>query len=276
MIKSSAAKILAALALTLAAGATAFAQFSPDSPAGFDTSVIRLFNGINAFTAAADVQMVDTNRQEMGRMPMTFALRDGKLRIDMDLMQMKGRNIEPRAVAWLQQVGLDRLAVIMRPDRKRVYIAFPRAKSYVDRQMSDADLEATGKNAQLRTTPLGNETLDGHSCAKNKLTLVKSKGAPPLEAFTWNAADLKGFPVQITMPAKEGTAIIRFSKVQLARPDAPQFEAPAGFAKFSGADALMLSISLKQSMAQKTAPSRPAPKAATKTQPNPPANPAKK
>ena len=49
---------------------------------------------------------------------------------------------------------------------------------------------------------------------KNKV-VVKNDQGPVLEAVTWNAADLKDFPLQIEMKEKGNTVRMRFTQVQL-------------------------------------------------------------
>ena len=50
-----------------------------------------------------------------------------------------------------------------------------------------------------------------------------------LEAVTWNAADLKDFPLQIEMKEKDNTVRMRFTQVRFVKPDAKQFDLPATY-----------------------------------------------
>ena len=58
---------------------------------------------------------------------------------------------------------------------------------------------------------MGNETIAGHACVKNK-AVVKNGQAPVFEAVTWNAADLKDFPLQIEIRDKRSTVRMLFTQ----------------------------------------------------------------
>ena len=63
---------------------------------------------------------------------------------------------------------------------------------------------------------------------KNQV-IVKRRQRAGLEAVTWNAADLKDFPLQIEMKQKANTVRMHFTQVQFVKPDAKQFELPANY-----------------------------------------------
>ena len=50
-----------------------------------------------------------------------------------------------------------------------------------------------------------------------------------LQATTWNATDLKDFPIQIEMKESGNSTIMHFMNVKLVTPDPQLFEIPAGF-----------------------------------------------
>jgi hypothetical protein len=63
---------------------------------------------------------------------------------------------------------------------------------------------------------------------KNTVVVKDAKG-PVLQAVTWNAADLKDFPLQIEMKEKVNTVRMRFTQLRFAKPDPKQFEVPAAY-----------------------------------------------
>jgi hypothetical protein len=63
---------------------------------------------------------------------------------------------------------------------------------------------------------------------KNKVTIRNDKGAV-LEAITWNAADLKDFPLQIEMKEKGNTVRMHFTQLQFTKPDPQQFDVPPAY-----------------------------------------------
>ena len=103
---------------------------------------------------------------------------------------------------------------------------------YLTLPMKPEELEAVGKSS-VKTEVLGRETLDGHACVKNKIIITPPKGEP--QTFTvWNATDLKDFPIQTLTRQDTDTVITRYTNVQLLKPDAKQFEPPAGFEEYKG------------------------------------------
>ena len=63
---------------------------------------------------------------------------------------------------------------------------------------------------------------------KNKVVVKSGKG-PVLEAVTWNATDLKDFPIQIEMKEKDSTVRMHFTNVRFVKPDAEAVRVPAAY-----------------------------------------------
>jgi Domain of unknown function (DUF4412) len=243
--------MLAALGLgaLLAGPRAAFGQ-APGQLGGANTmnaAMLKLFGSNTAFTAKADVHVVDKAKQQTD-MPMVFALLDGKTRMETDLGQIKSTAAVPALVPTLKRLGMDQMIVISRPDKKIILNIYPRAKAYAEIAVSREESDAADKNYKLEKTPQGKETIDGHACQKNKVTLTDDKGET-LEAVVWNAADLKDFPVQMQMDLAGGTVQMKFKDVKLAKPDAKQFEAPAGLTRYDSAEAILDALTKTQSSA---------------------------
>jgi hypothetical protein len=220
-----------------------------------NAALSQLFGTNTAFTAKADLQVLDPSGQEAMRSPLTFAFLSGRMRLDIDMSQLKGKAVQPGMIAALKMGGLDRVATIVRPDSKSAFLVFNGAKSYVATALSGPDAEAGEKNLQVQKSPLGKETVAGRACTKNKVMVRNAKGATLLEATTWNAAEMKDFPVQIAVHAKDGTTTIRFNQVQMAKPSVTQFDPPAGYKKFASMEDLMIGASQKINAEKKPAPS---------------------
>jgi len=78
--------------------------------------------------------------------------------------------------------------------------------------------------------------IDGHACVKNQAVVRSPKGTVLLQATTWNATDLKDFPIQIEMKDNGNSTILHFMNVNLVKPDPKLFDIPAGY-KEEGAPA---------------------------------------
>jgi len=243
-----------ALALPLLCGGGVMAQMpGAGGPAGLDTAMLKLFGDIKAFSAKAQVRILDDSQQEVISMPMDFAMLDGNVRIDMDLTQAKGSSMPAGAADSLKQFGMAQLSSITRRDKKLTYVAYPGPKMLLSMPLPTE--ATTNSEAKMEKTAQGKEDLDGHPCVKNKVVFRDDSGKS-LEALAWYATDdLKDFPLQIQTKEKENTSIVRFSQVKLAKPDAKQFDPPAGYTQYSNQQELMQAIMIK--MGQETPPKSP-------------------
>jgi hypothetical protein len=215
------------LPVVFLASFTAWAQM----PGGANSAMVKLFGDNATFTARAEIQVAGTNRVIWFRMPGTFSAAGNNLRVEVDLGQIQSRAVGQAEVAHLRQLGMDRVTSVVRPDKKATYIIYPNARSYVTMPLASEDTQiATQK---LEKKPLGRETVDGHACVKNYSTVKTLKGAVLLQAVTWNAADLKDFPVQIQTQENGNTTLMHFQQISLAKPAPALFEPPAGYKQFS-------------------------------------------
>jgi hypothetical protein len=218
-----------ALAVLLLAGQAVLAQIpSASSRTGLNAAFVKLFGSAGSFSAKVNTRVLDPSQKEVMRMPMDFAVLDNKVRLEINLAQAQGKDFTAATIAALKQAGMDRMISIFRPDEKAKYVIYPGVQSYQIIPMPKDEAETFTKGFKLEKTPLGKETIDGHACVKNKVVVQGDKG-PVLEVTTWNAADLKDFPLQIGMRDKENTVLMSFSQVRFASPDAKQFEVPANY-----------------------------------------------
>ena len=201
----------------------AFGQM-PDG--GVSSAMIKLF-GDNAFTAQAEIKVMNSNHVVWLQMPSAFASADSKLRLDVDVKLIKSSSIPAAMIGMAEQAGKDRVTSVLRPDKRAKYIIFPGTKSYDSTPLSAADAEIATQKIEKK--PLGKETLDKHPCVKNLSTVKSAKGTVLLTATTWNATDMKDFPIQIEMKENGNSTIMHFINVNLAKPDPRLFDIPAGF-----------------------------------------------
>jgi hypothetical protein len=214
------------------------AQMVSPGQAGLNAAMLKLFGNAKAFSSQSEARTLDKAGKEMMSLKMKFALLDNKIRLDVDLAQLKSAEINPQMVASFKQVGMDKLVSIVRLDRKSTLVVYPALQAYTEVPMSTEDAADLTKEFTVQKTALGAETLDGHPCQKNKVIVTDPKGARQ-EALVWNARDLQDFPIQMQIMQSDGTILLRYSEVRLTRPEAAQFEAPPGFAKHEGMEKLM-------------------------------------
>ncbi len=246
-IKSLRASSVLLIALALAGG-LAYGQMpgAASTAAMNDAAMIRLFGNNTGFSSRSEFRILDKSKKETTAAVMNYALLDNKTRKEIDLNQVKSADMPPALVPTMKQLGMDQTIFISRPDKKSVLSIFPRAKSYLEVAMTKDEALAANKTYIINKVPLGKETIDGHPCEKDNVTLTGDKG-DKLETMVWYAADMKDFPIQIQMPAGEGTvAIMTFKDVKLTRPDAKQFEAPAGLTRYTSGEALVNAMTKAQ------------------------------
>jgi hypothetical protein len=189
--------------------------------------MVKLFGDNPTFTAQTDVRVVSSNRVEWFRMPSVLASADYKLRLDVDMKLIKSAMIQPAMLNRMKQLGMDRVTSVVRPDKKATYIIYPGAQSYAAMPLATEDTLVASERVEKKA--LGRETIDGHACVKNLSTIRSSKGTMLLQATTWNATDLKDFPIQLEMKEGGNTTIMHFQNVNLNKPDARLFDIPAGY-----------------------------------------------
>jgi hypothetical protein len=226
----------------------AFAQVSGgDLSSGLNAAMTKLFGNNTAVTSKAELHVWDKSKKETTVMPMGFNMLDGKTRLDIDLNQIKSSQMPANAISSFKQMHMDQLSTIIRPDRKVTLLIYPALKSYAEIAMTSEEAADANKNFKVEKTKLGKETIDGHACDKTKVVLTDDKGQKQT-AVTWNAADLKDFPVQLQLTEQDNTIVVRFREVKLIRLDAKQFEAPAGLTKYDSAEKLMAKAVVAQGL----------------------------
>jgi hypothetical protein len=200
---------------------------------GMNSAFIKLFSDSPTFNATATIQ-VFSNRVELLRMPMTFTGLDGTLRLDVDMGQIKSASIPPATMAMEKKFGIDRLSSIVRLDRRETYMLYPSMQACVKAPLTEEDAGVTGE--KLVRSAQGRETVDGHPCVRNRSVVKNQKGVTLLQATTWNATDLKNFPLKIETNENGKTSLMHFGTVSFANPDPRWFEVPAGYKEYPSSE----------------------------------------
>ena len=224
---------------------SASAQFgrSPGGPK-FDGATAKLFGEHSAFTAALEFQTSQMSG-DTTTLPGKIVFDNGKSRFEMNLADAKGMKMPPSAIEHMKAMGMDTMISISRPDQKLVRIVYPGLHSYVEMAVEDPAATNDSSDYKIETTELGKETLDGHDCVKNRVTVTDKEGTKH-ESLVWNATDLKNFPVKIVTgePGHEGTML--FKQITFDKPAASSFEAPADFTKYDNMQNMMQTEMMKK------------------------------
>ena len=217
---------------------------SPGGQSGLNAAMLKLFGDTKYCSSQAEVRMLNKSGAETMTMPIAFSLLDGQMRVELDMTRVKSKEMPPEAAASFKQMGLDKMISIIRPDKKLTIVIYPSLRSYSETPMSKEDATDLDRKYTLQTKKLGSENIDGHPCEKNQMTVTADNGQKH-EAIVWNALDLARFPLQIQMNQPDATVVMRFSNVQLAKPDAKQFDPPAGFTKYASVEKIMQDAMMK-------------------------------
>ena len=219
------------------------AQVPQGQVPGLNAAMAKFFGNNNAFTATATTTILDAQGKESITMPMSYALLDGKIRSEVDMTQVKSKELEGSA-ASLRQMGMDRTVSIVRPDKQTVFVIYPSLRAYAATPIAKGQASNSNQEYKIDSSPLGNETVDGHPCQKNKVTVSGADGEKH-EAIVWNASDLKNFPVKMQMTQAGVTTVMKYSNIKFDRPDAKLFDAPVGFDKYDSMEKMMQAAIMK-------------------------------
>ncbi len=223
---------------------SALAQPGPGGPSsGMSASFTRLFGANPAFTATTEMKVSNPAQGEVS-FTMNLAVRDTKMRADIDMSQIKSASIPPAAMAQMKLMGMDHVINITRGDQKAIYIIYPGIKSYAKMTLPEADAAALDKEPKIEKTEIGKETIDGHACVKQKVVMTTGDGKSQ-EFTVWTATDLKDFPVQIQTGEKAGNLTMHYTNIVFAKPDAAQFEPPTDFTAYTDLQQMMMSAMQK-------------------------------
>jgi hypothetical protein len=213
---------------------------SPNAPQ-FSAGFAKLFGEHKAFSAVVRNEITQNGEPGTITMPCRMTFLDGKSRLDIDLTQSKGAQIPAEMTAQLKTMGMAQLTLIALPAKDRVLLIYPGLKAYAEMPASDAKEVKDDSKIKVAATELGKETVEGHPCVKNKVTITDAAGKAS-QAIVWNASDLKKFPVRIDTADESAKNKMIFTQVKFERPDARLFEAPAGYKRYPSADAMMQEV----------------------------------
>jgi hypothetical protein len=235
------------------AGMMGGAPHGPD----FSGATGKLFGDNSSFSATLNIQASGaTSSGSPTTMAGKIAVTDGKTRFEMDMTKLSGGGVDPQAAASMQSMGMGSMVMISRPDRKVTYLAYPGLNAYVENPLPDSTSNAPASSFKTAVTKLGEETVDGHACVKNKVVVTDDKGTQ-YESTVWNAADLKNFPVKIEQNENGSITDMTFKDIKFDKVATDQFEAPAGATKYDSMMSMMQQEMMKRAMQRGANPGNP-------------------
>ena len=142
--------------------------------------------------------------------------------------------ISPPDTNAIKRAGLDLIVEVFAPDRKKLCLIFPNARAYCETEIPAEIHPPKEGDLKIDRVPDGSEIIDGHPCARTKVTIHETKPTPGTEekvtAVLWAAQDLDGFPVKIKArfetPMGVFTSTEAFTDIKLVTPDSSLFHPP--------------------------------------------------
>lgn len=221
----------------------ASAQFGAKMPSGpnFHGANAKIFGDNSSFSAV--MQMIAKDGKDDIVVPGRMAFSEGLTRFEMDIGEIQGK--KGREAQEAKSMGMDKMISITRPDKKVTYTVWPGFKSYVENPIIETGGASDSNDYKVEVTSLGKETVDGHPCEKNRMTIT-GKSGDKHESTVWNATDLKNFPIRIETMQDGQTMRMQFKEVQLGKPAADLFEPPAGFKRYDNMQNMMMTEMMKR------------------------------
>ncbi len=173
----------------------------------------------------------------------SYAVLEGKTRMEMDMAKMDG--VDADSAQSMKEMGMDKVVTIVLPEKKTTLMVYPGMQAYCEMPHDVAKGKGKAEEAaKIERKEVGKEKVDGHPCVKYLVTVTMADGKK-FEMTTWEATDLKNFPIQ-TQTVQDGSTITnRFKNVKTGKPDAKLFEAPAGYKKHDSMQSMMMGAAMK-------------------------------
>lgn len=227
----------AILVVALVISASAAAKPAP----AFDASLLShtfasIFGKKIAFSARAQVNV--QHNKSAYNMDMMYYMRDGKVRIDMDMAKLGGQ-IPPEALDRMKLLGMQQYVVVMHPGtHNHTTMLYPQLKAYVDVTPPQGDKKEGSKISARQK--IGTEVVDGHHCDKYTMTVTRPDGTQSI-ITEWVAGDLDNLPVKLAVTSGDAVATILYKDINRKKPAATLFDVPKGYEKYPSMRSLVVS-----------------------------------
>lgn len=202
-------------------------------------ALLKALEGTPPFLARAEVQVTEKDSPQPTTASGMCAWQRNTLRWDINLSAVRSPLLPPRLLGAIRRFRLDPIVLLARGDAKASHLLLHGAKASLETALPKAGL-ARGRSR----TRLGEETLDGQPCAKEKLALVFGKHAA--EIFVWTPVRDKAAPVQVRINVSGESILVRFRDARAVKLDAKQFQVPSSYEKYTSPEDLAQSILWEQ------------------------------
>ena len=202
----------------------------------FNGALGKLFGERKSFVAAMEIEAKQGSGTDTMTLPATFSFLDGNSRIELDLLKAKGSQIPPGMGEQIKAMGMAEMTMISRQDKQLAYVVYQGLSSYAEIKAEEGASDVD--KLKIDTKELGNETMDGHPCVKNKVTVTDTTGKVT-DSTVWNATDMKKFPVRIETADGKNKVTMKFTDVKFSKPAATLFDPPTGYTRYDDVQKMM-------------------------------------
>lgn len=205
--------------------------------AEFGAVLTRFLGEHNAFTASVNLG----TKSEQGSIiliPAKLAYLGGQARFEVDVSKVEGGRMSPLVAEQIKAAGMAEVVLIARPDKKLSYVQYPGLKAYAETPLREEHSPESVKKSKVERTKLGEENLAGHACIKHQVVVTDEQGKTH-EGTTWNAKELRGFPIVIETSLKTTKLTLLFSDVKFGNPPSATFEPARDFQKYDDTKTMM-------------------------------------
>lgn len=211
----------------------------------FTGAIGKLLGKNSSFSATLELQTTAPSGNQSMTMPGKVYVDDGKSRFEMDMSQMKGIRIPPEHMEQIKSMGMNKVVTISLPGKKVTDVLYPGLQAYYQTGMPAAEAAKPESQFKLETTKLGTDTIDSHSCVKDKV-IVTGPEEKKHTYTVWRAKDLKDFPIKIETTSDGRTMTMLFKEVKLSKPEASLFEPPSDYKQYDSFMSMMMEKAMKQ------------------------------
>lgn len=208
----------------------------PGGELGYNAAMAKLFADIPYFSVSVETVLTNLTDKSRLTVPMRMHKRQDLLRIEVDLVKLKGTGVALQGLSAMQNIGMARMTSLVDPKEKGMQVLFPDLKAYSKVTTSEVALPDAGFKVTKKAG--GKETINGQACVRQQVTLTSTDGQK-VEATTWEATGLSNFPIRMLFRQKEGSMVMTFSDVRLEAPADDLFKIPSDYKPFESMSALM-------------------------------------
>lgn len=155
--------------------------------------------------------------------------------------------MSPGCSGMFKQSGIDLIWTFFILQNKNIFVIYPKLKSYYE-VVYDKDKQEEIEFS-INKIKIGKETINKYPCNKYKI-IISISNKKPKEVISWEAIDLKDFPVKIkyeseynyVLQTKKALITVYFENINFNKPPDSLFEIPKDYKRYNNRSELISSI----------------------------------